>query len=406
MAKARVIVGEASSAPAESAEHVAALGVALAPTKTGPQLRRALQAAVLGLDPAAAAERTERAAAGRRVGFQPLPDAMAVVSAFLPAADAMAVKTALDALARTASKDDPRSFDQRRADALSAIFHAVCDAGEAPLHPDHLVSTSSERGKTESPQSPSPSPQNRLGRTAGDAGPSVLWRRLATTARQRPHLQVTVAGTTLLGLDDRPAELAGYGPVPADVARTIATDATWRAILTDPGSGTVTAVGENRYRPGAVLAREVAARDRTCTFAGCSLPAARCDLDHREAFDPRVAAAVQTRKGNLHALCRFHHNLKTLHGWSPSFDEATGVTRWTSPLGSGVDRPPEPALPPWEDWLTAAATPPRLESPCPCAADPPDTGQEGDAARANELTAEPGEPPEEAPVAPDEPPPF
>src|SRR5690606_1693542 len=101
--KARVIVGEASNAPAESAEHVAALGVALAPTQPGPQLRRALQAAVLGLDPAAAAERAERAAAGRRVEFQPLPDAMAVVSAFLPAADAMAVKTALDALARTVS---------------------------------------------------------------------------------------------------------------------------------------------------------------------------------------------------------------------------------------------------------------------------------------------------------------
>ncbi|MDQ2624413.1 MAG: 13E12 repeat family protein, partial [Actinomycetota bacterium] len=37
--------------------------------------------------------------------------------------------------------EDPRTFDQRRADALSAIFHAICDAGEAPLHPDHLVST-------------------------------------------------------------------------------------------------------------------------------------------------------------------------------------------------------------------------------------------------------------------------
>ncbi|MDQ2624412.1 MAG: HNH endonuclease [Actinomycetota bacterium] len=187
---------------------------------------------------------------------------------------------------------------------------------------------------------------------------------------------MTVAGTTLLGLDEKPGELAGYGPIPADVARAVARDATWRALLTDPSLGTVQAVGEHRYRPGTVLTRDVMARDRTCTFAGCAQPASRCDLDHREPFDSKRPAHQQTHRDNLQALCRFHHNLKTLHGWQSTFDARSGITSWTSPLGTTYHREPEPALPPWESWLTRIETLPRPKSPCMCAVDaPPTSGQ-------------------------------
>jgi len=196
--------------------------------------------------------------------------------------------------------------------------------------------------------------------------PSVLWRRLATNQRQRPHLHVTVAASTLLGLDDAPGELTGYGPVPADVARLLATDATWRTLLTDR-AGTVTAVGERTYRPGAVLTRHVAARDRTCTFVGCSRPSFQCDIDHRVPFSADRPATEQTHPDNLHALCRFHHNLKTLHGWVPEHDPGTGATTWTSPIGTRRARGPEPPLPPWESWLEELAQH-RAVSPCPCAA--------------------------------------
>jgi len=401
VSKARTVLEEADGAPEASRDQVAALGVALASTKTPPQLRKALQAAVLALDPAAAAERRRRAVAERRVEFQPLPDSMALITAFLPAADAMAVKTALDALARTAGADDPRTFDQRRADGLSAIFHAILDAGEAPLHPDHLITpAASEESAPEEPTSAGAASGVNTFPTSHDAncraadGEALeptdraeegneqrsrepLWRRLATTGRQRAHLQVTVAGTTLLGLDDQPGELAGYGPIPADVARQVATDATWRAVLTDPTLSTVTAVGERSYRPGAVLTRDVMARDRTCTFPGCSQAAHRCDLDHRCAFDARRPAEQQTHKDNLHALCRFHHNLKTLHGWAPTFDPPTGVTSWTSPLGKRYERHPEPALPPWENWLPQIAELPRPKTTCMCAAQPRDAASGG-----------------------------
>lgn len=42
----------------------------------------------------------------------------------------------------------------------------------------------------------------------------------------RPLVSVIVPITTLLGLDEQPGELVGYGPIPACVAREIAADGT------------------------------------------------------------------------------------------------------------------------------------------------------------------------------------
>ena len=36
--------------------------------------------------------------------------------------------------------------------------------------------------------------------------------------------------STLLGLDDDPCELTGYGPIPADLGRRIAANGTWRRL--------------------------------------------------------------------------------------------------------------------------------------------------------------------------------
>ena len=414
VAKARAICDEALKAPPASAHQVAALGLALAARKTPPQLRRALRAAVIGLDPQAAAQRAAHERAERRVEFHPLPDAMALITAYLPATDAMAVKTALDALARTTGTEDPRTFDQRRADYLAAIFHAICDTGQAPLahrphreaisghhtdtHASHHADAHTDTDTDTETHTGTPTGTDAgagtshdlsaahccdaeaAGTAAGadcaraegtDAAPiclprsgHILWRRLATNQRQRPHLQVTIADTTLLGLDDHPGDLTGYGPIPADVARLLASDATWRALYTDR-PGTVTAVGEHTYRPGAVLTRQVTARDRTCTFTGCTRPAVQCDIDHREAYTSTRPANQQTHLDNLHALCRLHHNLKTHHGWTTQHHPQTGTTTWTSPLGTQHERDPEPPLPPWETWLESLDRH-ESRSPCPC----------------------------------------
>jgi len=106
------------------------------------------------------------------------------------------------------------------------------------------------------------------------------------------------------------------------------------AALTDAGSGALTELQPHTYTPGAAVARLVRLRDRTCRFPGCTIPARRCDLDHREPLDHRnPASGGTTTPDNLFALCRYHHRTKTLGVWT--YTHAGGaVVEWTSPTGS------------------------------------------------------------------------
>lgn len=89
------------------------------------------------------------------------------------------------------------------------------------------------------------------------------------TAASRPVVHVTVPASVLLGLDERTAWLHGYGPLDAEAARAIAADATWRRVLTDPATGVAVHVSEDAYQPSVGLQRLVATRHRTCTVPGC-----------------------------------------------------------------------------------------------------------------------------------------
>jgi hypothetical protein len=164
---------------------------------------------------------------------------MSELWALMPTEGAAAVTAAIDALAGITSADDPRSADQRRADAL-------VDIAVAALH-DPLL----------------PKAQGI-----------------------RPAIQVTVALSALLGCDNELGELAGCGPIPASVARRIAADetGTWRRLVTDPLTGQLLDYGRTTYRPPRDLAEFVMARDQVCTFPHCSRPAHRCHLDHRVSY--------------------------------------------------------------------------------------------------------------------------
>ncbi|MQA83544.1 MAG: DUF222 domain-containing protein [Streptosporangiales bacterium] len=148
-------------------------------------------------------------------------------------------------------------------------------------------------------------------------------------------VQVTVGAGTLLGLDNQPGELAGYGPIPADMARELAACGTWRRLLTDPATGTLLDYGRTTYRPPAALAEFVRARDVTCRFPGCRQPAWRSDLDHVIPY-PHGPTATE----NLGPLCRRHHDLKQ-HGWDVQRDPDGSYT-WTAPSGHTYVSPPEP----------------------------------------------------------------
>ncbi|HKA70070.1 MAG TPA: DUF222 domain-containing protein, partial [Actinomycetes bacterium] len=204
--------------------------------QTAAQLRASARRAVLAADPAAAQRRHQQQVALRRVELRPLPDGMAELWALLPADQAVAVYTTLDRHARRARQDRRLGVDARRADALVALVTRA-----APVPDD--------------PGADRPRPSRAL-------------------------VHVTVPATTLLGLDDQPGELAGYGPIPAGLARMLAAGGTWRRLLTDPRSGALLELGRTTYVPPAALADQVRARDVTCRFPGCRRPAIGCDLDH------------------------------------------------------------------------------------------------------------------------------
>lgn len=263
----------------------------------------------------------------------------------------------------------------------------------------------------------------------------------AMPSRRKPLVQITVDIATLLGLTASPAYLDGHGPIDPELARTLAEDATWRAMLTEmvdlatalglvadgmasadagagvdagaaddlrptgpptepmqrrrglhvfrargtrhrggrvphrdanrsgeragpppPGTGaTVSGIesaleadptmrrgrhpdghgglsepqaGALVYRPDAATTAMVRTRDSHCRFPGCSVPAARCQLDHVVPFSHRnPIAGGWTIVSNLQCLCQFHHNLKTM-GRCAATMLGGGIVVWASRYGT------------------------------------------------------------------------
>ena len=136
---------------------------------------------------------------------------------------------------------------------------------------------------------------------------------------------------TLAGLTESAGDLAGYGPVIADIARRVAEQqprSTWRYTVTDPATGRAIAAGTTRRRPTAAQRRHVEAVNSTCVFPGCRMPASDCDLDHRIP----VSDGGPTARWNLVPLCRHDHRIRHLARWTHQ-PLPGGDHQWTSRLG-------------------------------------------------------------------------
>src|SRR5450756_964912 len=310
-AKARVVVDGLARVAIPVALEVQDRVLPIAPERTPGQLSADVQRALIECDPVDAAHRHAAAAEERRV-CRPrvLPDGMAGIYAVLPAVDAVAVDTVLNDAARTArASGDGRTVDQLRADT----FVALLAAGAHGL---------------------------AIGAAGGGAGVE------RATVGRGPSIRVTVPISVLLGDESVAATLEGYGAIAAEEARRIATDpqSTWRRLLTDPTSGRVLEFGRRSYRPPAELADLVRARDGTCVMPTCGARAQYCDLDHTVPFEQ----GGETAPGNLGALCRHHHLLKTHAGWRLEQPEP-GEFTWTTPTGRvwPLAAGPPGADPPW-----------------------------------------------------------
>ena len=273
----------------ENARRVADRVLARAPKQTVSQLRRCLNRAVLAVDPKSAAERARAAHADRSLHWEPLPDGMAELRLITSAAEVMAVYQAADAVAQRAKAAGPPPgsdgwlpIDALRADALVAIV-----AGQVQAPP--------------------------------------------------VGVNVTIDLPTLLGLQHNPAELAGYGPIAAPLARALAADGKWRRMILDPQTGGLLDLGRTAYRPSQALSRYIKTRDRTCTFPTCQRNAERCDIDHRQPY----TIGGSTNRHNLAALCKTHHTLKHKTGWTLQTNPASGATTWISPTNHRYHAQPE-----------------------------------------------------------------
>jgi hypothetical protein len=233
-------------------------------------------------------------------------------------------------------------------------------------------------------------------------------------------VEVRVRLSTVLGRDRHPGELAGFGPVHAELACHLVeahTGGRWRYVLTDEdgqlrhtgplrrrptgtghgGRGVVEiqvpaallaevaklpraelgrwaeVIGEIQTRadlshggrrepagrrPGAVLRRLLEVRHRTCLFPGCRMPARHSDLDHTIDY----AAGGPTDEHNLAPACRHDHRVKHHGGWHLRH-VGPGHVQWTSRLGHTYPVAPTPVIEPLPDPIPDPAPLPPLWTP-------------------------------------------
>jgi hypothetical protein len=275
---------------------------------TPGQVANKVKALIAKISPEEFEEAVESAIEQRKVDFYPESDGMATVVALLPAADALALRNALDAMAQMSlqrdrdvkaesdsaqlSRDDfMRSMDNRRADALGEL------AAKA-------LSDLSEFYK----------PQ-----------------------RKPVTVNITMDLPTALGLAENPAVLSDYGPIPASIARELAADGKWRRFVSDPISGSLLDLGRETYEPPQALRDFLLARDRICRFPGCRRPGHLTDIDHSQSWE----SGGETSAANLGLLCRRHHRMKTHGGWKIE-SNVDGSCTWTSPQGKVHHVPARP----------------------------------------------------------------
>ncbi|MEY3736682.1 MAG: hypothetical protein RLZZ251_398, partial [Actinomycetota bacterium] len=155
--------------------------------------------------------------------------------------------------------------------------------------------------------------------------------------RRPVSINLTIDLPTMMGLAENPGQLAGYGPIPASVARQLAADGKWRKFITDPVTGNLLDCGRESYLPSQPLIDFLTARDRICRFPGCSQPARVGDIDHAQSWETGGATNIS----NLGFLCRRHHRLKTHGNWKLS-SNSDGSCTWTSPRGKEYFVPARP----------------------------------------------------------------
>lgn len=246
--RARILVDDTAHLSAAYAQEVVSSVLDDACLLTTGQLRAKLSKLCIQVAPDDAKQRYERAVEFRRVVDEPNSDGTAdLYATSLPVHRVQAAKQHLNRLARKRKNEgDERSLDQLRADILLDLLDGTL--------------------------------------TSSGAGTGTV------------HITIDLA--TLAGLAERPGDLAGCGPVIADIARQVAQQqrqANWWWTATDPTTGLPIHTGTTRRRPTTMQRRRVVARNPQCVHPGCRMPAVDCDIDHRIPHSQSSQTSVKDR---------------------------------------------------------------------------------------------------------------
>ncbi|WP_457145164.1 DUF222 domain-containing protein [Mycobacterium sp. URHB0021] len=276
-----------------------------------------------------ALRRWERRARGRH--FDVLDGAggagTAGVEGVLFAPDAAVLDQRLAVMAAAVCAADPRTGQQRRADALGALgrgqdhLACLCGATACPAGggggPSAAAVVVHVIAEADSLTDDTPALLDGAPPAPDRAAPPLREQTPAEALTEpTPPAPSATAHTS-------PAVIVGGGLLPAPLlAAKVAGAATLRRLV-HPGA----AGPEPRYTPSRALADFVRCRDLTCRFPGCEEPAYICDLDHTIAYP-----AGPTCASNLKCLCRKHHLLKTFWDWSDR-QLPDGTVQWTAPSG-------------------------------------------------------------------------
>lgn len=325
---------------------------------------------IFGHDPEAVRRARQAAEDDRRVWTSAKGDGMSEFGVIASAEEIILAGEAIDALARSVCKLDPRTMDQRRSDAVicrlqQRLFECGCEQEDCDAEmPEQDVSErqaqivlnvicASENLEEDRPcddESPdddrpdddrpadSNAPADSSGTgdegaddegadDAGDGGANDVagatgsassgaagsGNRAARRGNGRGRPKMSRGRTST-----RSGFLDGYGVISAAHVDQIArrSGLVIRYLNRDPEAPLPTYQPADKYRPSAALDTYVRVRDGYCTFPGCAKRAWRCQIDHVTEFDhDHPEDGGQTCACNTDLKCLFHHLLKTFGDW-------------------------------------------------------------------------------------------
>ena len=263
------------------------------------QVANKIRSTIAKLAPDQFEEQVSRARDTRCVTMYPDKFGMATIVALLPAPEAQTVMLAIDKMAR---------INQAKVRSDSRDSNSESQASRKSVPTLHVLRA------------------DALSELA--ANYLALNQEIAPQHRRPITVNVTVDLPTLLGFAENPGQLSGYGPIPASLARELASDGKWKRFITDPLTGNLLDYGRETYEPSQGMVDFIMARDQICRFPGCRQPGRVSDIDHAISWE----SGGETSRENLGLLCRRHHRIKTNEGWLLE-SHADGSCTWTSPEG-------------------------------------------------------------------------